>query len=560
MMITAYFETLHKGHINKGPVQVSVVHENLWSTLFSLNMPISTEGVDRLQVTCVFSASEGYFLNHDREIISLNSNVSPPFPVGCFLVIREGDWFYQIDLPKCPHLILSKQGDKISAQFIIQDRFRSGLILWGDHKVGQFPIEKEFYVRANKVKSLQEVVWLEPYPNGARSVICLTEHPDFDTVPKLHLLAKLFSENNIRITKSVFPKSDPYLGKMEPGLDVPDYKNSIDMLFANGSEIAYHGLSPRTNPPPYSECLRRIEFMGMYSPKTWIDHGCGSYLFSKSAMFKEGTSLIETLNSVGIKNYWSYADVWENPARHLDVWTHRSLSTAFSDFYSFLKAQKNGKFSLKVYYFSSLIKNFLFSNDVSSIINKPWKMNSWKYVFKNSRRLRHYHENPMVLYDLSGQSCFLSSQNIWVFDTILLNHLAAQLRPSNIDLLCQQNGLLLAHCYFGHQNRHGVINCFANGSSNLSLVPEFIDNVQYISEKQHRGELVTLPFNTFRTVLADFTKTSLVRMPDGWEIKGSKAIVGCREPRLVRGAKKQWQNGKFYCTEVEGRSFLQISA
>ena len=112
----------------------------------------------------------------------------------------------QIDLPKYPYLRLRKQGNRVTATFVIQDRFGSGLILWGDYKIRRRSNEKQIHVRANRIKSLQEAVWLEPYPNGARSVICLTDHPDFDTVPKLRLLQEIFSEHNIRITKGVFPE------------------------------------------------------------------------------------------------------------------------------------------------------------------------------------------------------------------------------------------------------------------------------------------------------------------------------------------------------------------
>ena len=47
----------------------------------------------------------------------------------------------QIDLPKYPYLKLRKQGNKVTAEFIIQDRLGSGLILWGDHKIRKTPIE-----------------------------------------------------------------------------------------------------------------------------------------------------------------------------------------------------------------------------------------------------------------------------------------------------------------------------------------------------------------------------------------------------------------------------------
>ena len=559
--INAYSENISDFKITRKEVLILVVQQNFWSAQYSLSIPTSTEDTDRIQVTCVFCAEEAYFLSHDRQILPLSSEASPPFPVGCILWVKEGDMLCQIDLPKYPYLRLCKHGNKVTAKFIIQDRLGSGLILWGDHKIRKSPIEKQIYIRTNRLRSLQEAVWLEPYPNGARSAICLTDHPDFDTVPKLRLLQELFSENNLRITKGVFPSSDPVLGRMEPGLDVPEYKNYIDMIYESGSEIAYHGLSPRTDPPSLSECLRRIEIMSIYSPKTWIDHGCGAYLFSRDAVFKEGDCLVEILSKAGVENYWSYTDVWENPTRHLDVWKHRNLFSAFSNFSSFLWDKKRASLPLMGYYGSSVLKNLLGPLHLRRIINKPWRMSAWKFVAAHSRRLKYYHENPMVLYDLSGQSSLMSNQSIWVFDTMLLNHLAFQLRPANIDLLCEQNGLLLAHCYFGHQRKsYGTINCFVNDGGNVSLIPEFIEDVKYISEKQSQRELVTLSFNALRNALTNFVSASIIRTSTGWEIQGIKAIVVCQQSTSVPDSIKQWCKGKLYYTEVKGQSVLQIPA
>jgi hypothetical protein len=540
-------------------ILISIVDENYWTTQYRLTIPTSLEGTDRIEVTCLFCAEEAYFLSHDRRILSLSSTASPPFPAGSILWLKEGDMLCQIDLPKYPYLRLRKQGNRVTATFVIQDRFGSGLILWGDHKIRRYFSEKQIHVRANRIKSLQEAVWLEPYPNGARSVICLTDHPDYDTSPKVRLLHKLFSQNEIRITKGVFPCSDSALGSLEPGLDVPEYKNYINAIYESGSEIAYHGLSPRANPPSFLECLRRIDMMSQYTPKTWIDHGCGSYLFSRDAVFKEGKSLIDILCKAGVENYWSYTDVWENPARHLNIWRQRNVFGAFSNFLSFLWDKKRPGIPLMVYYGSSVLKNLLGPFHIRPIISKPLKMSALKLVAAHSRRLQYCHKNPMVLYDLSGQSSLMTNESIWVFDTVLLNHLAYQLRPANIDLLCKQNGLLLAHCYFGHQkNRYGTLNCFAGDGDNLSLLPGFVENVKYISEKQRQRELVTLSFNALRNALMNFANASLVRTSSGWEINGMNSIVATQRFASVLKSKNQWPKGKLYYSEIEGRAEVQM--
>jgi hypothetical protein len=558
--IRAYSQSISGSKSTSEDVLVSVVEEDFWTAEYSLTLRTSSQGTDRIEVTCCFCAEEAYFLGHDREIVPLSAKASPPFPVGCILWLVERDILYQIDLPKYPHLRLCKKGTAVTAQFVIQDRWGSGLILWGDHKIEKSPIEKQIYVRVNRLKSLHEAVWLEPYPNGARAVICLTDHPDFDTVPKLKLLANVFSENNIRITKGVFPGSDPVEGKMEPGLDELDYRIYIDILYESGSEIAYHGVSPRTNPPPLSECLRRIDLMRRYSPKTWIDHGCGTYLFSKDAVFNEGAGLVDLLTKTGIENYWSYTDVWENPTRHLDVWRRRRLLSAFFNFFSFLLHKKRLSIPLIVYYGSSILKNLLGPFHIRPIINEPCRVSGWKFVAAHARRLNYYHENPMNVYDLAGQCSLMSKQKIWVFDTVLLNHLAFQLRPANIDLLCTQNGLLLAHCYFSHQkNKYGTMNCFVSDGNRASMIPEFIENARYISEKQKQKEVVTLPFNALRTALTNFVDASLIRTSRGWEIKGVNAIVASKQSASVLGPNKQWFKDNLYYTEVEERAVLRLT-
>jgi hypothetical protein len=555
--IKAYSDMISDFKITKKEVTISVVQENFWSEQYTFHIPISDEGSDRVHVTCYFDAEHAYFLSHDRQILPLSSNASPPYPVGCVLWLKEGQILCQIDLPKYPYLRLRKQGKKVIATFVIQDRLGSGLILWGDHKIRKSPIEKQIYVRVNRLRSLQEAIWLEPYPNGARAVICLTDHPDFDTVRKLRLLANIFSKNNICITKGVFPGTDPVPGKMEPGLDVPAYKEYIDILYEGGSEIAYHGVSPRTNPPPLSECLRRIDLMSRYSPMTWIDHGCGNYLFSKDAVFNEGPGLVDTLSKVGVKNYWSYTDVWENPTRHLDVWEPRELLSAFSNFFSFLVEKKRLRIPLMVYYGSSILKNLLGPFHLRPIMNDPWRISGWKFVAAHARRLKYFHKNPMIVYDQAGQCSLMSKQKIWVFDTVLLNHLAFQLRPANIDLLCRQNGLLLAHCYFGHQkSKYGTMNCFLGDGNSLSLIPEFIENVKYISEKQSQRELITLSFKDLRNALTNFVNASLIRSSSGWEIKGVRAIVAGQQLASVSGPNKQWSKDELHYTEVEKRAVL----
>jgi hypothetical protein len=540
-------------------VPVLAVEQNFWSAQYALRIPTLPGGTDRIEVTCLFPAEEVYFLSHNRQVLHLSSDVFPPFPVGCVLWLVQDGILWHVDLPKFPHLKLCRQGDRVTASFVVQDRLGAGLIFWGNHKLARSPVKERIYIRANRLKAMQEAIWLEPYPNGARSVVCLTDHPDFDTVAKLRLLYELFSKNDLRITKGVFPSSDPGLARVVPGLDVPEYKKYVDMLHESGSEIAYHGFSLRNHPPPLLECLRRIDMMSTYSPTTWIDHGVGDYLFSKDGVLNEGASLVEMLSKVGVKNYWSYTDVWENPARHLHMWTKRKLFMAFTNMLYFLRDKKRVRFPQLLYYGNSVLKNLLGQNHLRPILNAPWRMRAWKSVAAQVGGLNYYHRNPMVLYDLSGQCSFMSNERIWVFDTILLNHLAFQLRPFNVDLLCKQNGLLLAHCYFGHQKRkYGTMNCFVGDTLHPILIPEFIEDIKYISEKQSQRELVALSFAALRDALTNFANASLVHTENGWEINCETAVVASHRSLSLSRPAMQWNKEKVHYSEVKGQSVARI--
>jgi hypothetical protein len=540
-------------------IPVTTLEENFWSARYALTIPVSPEGTDRIEVTCFFRAEEAYFLSCDRHIVPLSREAHPPYPVGCVVWIRDGDNLHQIDLPKYPHLSLRKQDDAVIARFVVQDRFGSGLILWGASKLNKSPIKGEIFVTANRLRSLKDAVWFEPYPSGAHSVICLTDHPDFDSVEKLRLLSELLSENSIHITKGVFPSSDPAIGRVEPGLDVPHYKRHVDLLYESGSEIACHGFSPGRDAPPLSECRRRIDMVRQYSPKTWIDHGTGDYLFSRTGVLKEGASLVEMLGKAGVENYWSYTDVWENPARNLHVWKKRSPILALSSMLHFLVDKKRLTVPQLLYCASSIPKNLLGQYHLRPVMKMPWRIGAWRSVVALTAGLKYVHENQMVLYDRNGQCSLMTDEKIWMFDTILLNHLAFQLRPPNVDLLCKENGLLVAHCYFGHQKKkYGTMNCFVDDDDSVTWIPEFVENVKYIAEKQKRKDLVTLSFAALREALTNFAKASMVRTPNGWEMQCQKAVVASHRSLSFSKSVMQWCKEKVHYSEVEGRAVAQI--
>lgn len=494
---------------------------NAWTSFFTTKL---ANNANSIKIMVSIASNEAWYLSVDRRLLPIEKEVVPPFPVGCLLVIRQNDQFYQIDLPKYPHMKFMREEDFVSVSFVVKELSGVGLAFWGKDKVrpSDRPINLKFSIY--KIDTLDECVWIEPYPNGAKSAICLTDHADWDSSEKLRQLVNLFEKYDFNFTKSIFPHSDPEGYKNEPGLDDLEFKQQVDRLSAMGTEIAYHGLSPRVNPPVYDECLHRIDAMKVYSPETWIDHGTGNYLYSRDATFSNGVGLVELMKKNAIKNYWSYMDVWENPSDNLNIWAERTLAGSLKDVWGL--SMKKGKMKPKqfAYIAVGILKN-IFGGSHYRQLKKMYKPSVYKKLTIHAKRLKLLHQNSFVMYDENGHFALNSTNRNWVFDTILLNHLALQLKPKAIDSLVKENGLLLAHCYMGAQHKYGGSNCFNEDSQNPKILKEFEENIVYISKLQDKGGVVTLSFEELRKSYVDFIETTMVREKSRWIITGNAVVV-----------------------------------
>lgn len=501
-----------------GAIDEELINE--WTS--SLKLVIDNEA-DTIALKANIKADKIWYIDGERRLQTVENKVLPPFPVGCWLIIEEKGNTFQIDLPKYPYMVFEKIGDEVVISFTVKDIASIGLPFWGSEKIKKDPRGIELNVTVYRLDSPKECAWVEPYPNGAKAAICLTDHADWDSSGKLEQLVDLFEKYDFKFTKSIFPHSDPQGYKQEPGLDDPEFKKQVDRLDEMGTEIAYHGLSPRVNPPSYDVCLKRIADMEIYLPRTWIDHGTGNYLFSRSALFSNGIGLVELMGEHGIRNYWSYIDIWENPANDLNVWKHRTAKTALSDVVGLL--MNKGLMGLKqfVYIAVGLLKN-IFGGSQYRQLKKIWKPSVFKKLTHHATKLKGLHQKPFVLYDEFGQFALNNINGIWVFDTILLNHLALQLSPEAVDSLVKDNGLLLAHCYMGAQHKYGGSNCFNQDVQKPVLLNVFEDNIAYISRLQKNGDVISLSFEELRQCYVDFVETKLVRENGEWITTGNATI------------------------------------
>jgi hypothetical protein len=174
---------------------------------------------------------------------------------------------------------------------------------------------------------------------------------------------------------------------------------------------------------------------------------------------------------------------------------------------------------------------------------------NWAKVYRSMKILSCMRKGPFVIYGRDGTGFPINSGRPWIFDTIFLNHLGIQLKPALIDSLIEDSGLLLAHCYMTAHHTYIFENCFTNQKTGLSLTPSFVKNIEYISERQQAGAVISLSFAQLRSSLEAFSRSIIVRSEYGWQIdvKGGAplAMGGSRQAiaKLECEGVKKWYQG-----------------
>jgi len=513
---------------------------------------------ERIELTLTFPATASWVLTTGREIKPVSDHATLPALVGCFAILESGDQLWQYQLPKVTSISVHQSPQTFTAHVCLRDRRAVGLSYYGQHKIDSAPRDFRLRLRCNRLVSLEDAAWLEPFPNGAPAAVCLTDHPDWDDVQKARSLRAIFATNEFRFTKGVFPCSDPLNDKREPGLDNKDYRDCIASYYGDGCEIAYHGLTPRKNPPPLTECIRRIAAMSSFRPTTWIDHGSGDYLFSRLGRLPEGIPLVDLLEEEGVVNYWSYFDVWQNPVDPL------GLSWAASNTRPWVAAAKSMLLhrglrpSQMLYHLHHAVCSELGTHETARIRKHPFRRASWESALQNSQWQKRLRKSPFLIYAEDASSCFQDLYGRWVFDTTLLNHLAIQLRPRAVDLLCELGGLLVGHTYMGAQHAYGGANCFSSQSENTRPLSRFIEAIEHISSRQRDGLVATVPFAKLRESLTHFAEAELVRVERGWKIEGTAVLATRRAIQAHGSSGRVWpRNGLYYSEVADGQILFQ---
>lgn len=487
---------------------------------YSGECAVENEPLRSVVADVVLEADRTWFLNDQGQLTALWSTANPLWPAGRFVVTERQGRLDRWEFPRFGRLRLTKQNGSVRIAAPIVDRSSCGLSVWPKASWASRQNKIELEVFRTAVSRLEECAWIEPYPDGARAVVCLTDHADFDTSDKARLIADHFIRRDVCLTKTVFPAADlPSLTPWEEtGLDNPQYRGSIDRLFDNGCEIAPHGFTPKRNAPSLSECKRRLELLRQYGLTTWIDHGTGDYLFSRGGRLEQGVNLEKLLEENGVRNYWSYFDVWDNPfGKDASVLSERVGLDVVSDFLDGSHGWTKTKAREAVWFALHEFRNIVGDGNDVAIRRHPWRMAAWRPAIRWYGIAKQVRRAPLGIYGRDGAVFQQSLRSSWVFDTVLLNHLALQLAPPMIDRLIQTRGLLIAHCYMACEHSYARGNVFQRHGERLAMDPAFELALDYLSDRQGAGDISTMSFVQLRRCLELFVQARLRRTENGWK-------------------------------------------
>lgn len=174
-----------------------------------------------------------------------------------------------------------------------------------------------------KISTPAHVPVISRHKAGAEATFMLTDHCDYDDAARLETFLKEpdgWLNKQLKISKGVFARNSTAKGgKRNDTLDIDKYRELIDLLYKDGSEIVPHALnqSGQISPEDYHSSLNRLQ--QNYNSQLWIDHGCTlKYCYSMGGKNNSDYRLVDNLQEKGYKGLWSFHDTPVNPNKTLN--------------------------------------------------------------------------------------------------------------------------------------------------------------------------------------------------------------------------------------------------
>jgi hypothetical protein len=357
------------------------------------------------------------------------------------------------------------------------------------------------------------------YPKTNKACFILTDHCDFDTTEKLNVFLYGDGKNgwlnkNIKITKGVFrygpKKGEP---RKSDDLEQPDYKNLIDKLHQDGSEICPHALkhSGQISGAEFNEGVAYLNTE--YQPKSWIDHGSYlHYCYSQNGHLNPEYRTTKVLVENGYNNLWSFHDIALDPSLSLNYF-HKQKYSKLNGVMYIIKHLIHFNFLFAAHYFRSFIHKSFGKSIVTDFLNYFFACS--KIIFRSKKKnikiikefltkLSKFNEfrtsvsEPFTLMELNKflppvftlnyQTINNWNGELLFFNTIETTHTKDIYTKKLLDNLINDKGLHLGHTYILNSLTY-INGIFDSDSKTLKLSKEWIEFTEYLSFKVKNNEI-----------------------------------------------------------------------
>lgn len=319
--------------------------------------------------------------------------------------------------------------------------------------------------------SLKLLFTTEKVPEFSRSkipfssILCFTDHCDFDSLLLLEKQRKLFNKLGLKITKGFFLN---HFSKRDYNASFEREKEELLSWASDGHELSYHSLTQSIR----DQSEAKHEFINFNPPvsgiKTWIDHGFQPYNFTLlNRNNKKIDDWIVKQNERNISYFWTYNDCGSGasgiinqlnsnhftPKKLLKSLQNKSLVNKISTFirsYLFYFS-KNKKAINKYKSLAGLVKEIIYKKKKSKIwlliIDSMYLFFyfikvffSWKFIKDKPSEFAKYSPILFNNSNFKGSSLF--------FQTIEINNFVDTFSEKNVEIFINESGICIAHTYF----------------------------------------------------------------------------------------------------------------